>query len=60
VVIAESAVKVGAVMRYRLVFIGVDRYSDPQIRDLSGAVNDARALWSLFTDTQFADKYRMP
>ena len=38
-------------MRYRLVFIGVDQYSDPRIRDLSGAVNDARALWSLFTDT---------
>jgi helicase len=38
-------------MLYRLVFIGVDQYSDPQIRELSGAANDARALWSLFTDT---------
>ena len=32
-------------------FVGVDRYSDPTIRDLSGAGNDARALWALFEDT---------
>lgn len=38
-------------MTYRLVFIGVDKHADPNIRDLSGAVNDARALWALFADT---------
>lgn len=32
-------------------FIGVDRHSAPDIRDLSGAKRDAIALWSLFTDT---------
>jgi helicase len=32
-------------------FVGIDRYSDPTIRDLSGAGNDARALWALFMDT---------
>ncbi len=35
----------------RALFIGVDRYSDPGIRDLGGAARDALALWSLFTDT---------
>lgn len=38
-------------MKYRCVFIGIDRYIDPLIRDLSGAGNDARALWALFADT---------
>lgn len=32
-------------------FIGVDRYKDPAIRDLTGAKNDAVALWALFNDT---------
>ena len=32
-------------------FIGVNRYSDPNIRDLSGAGRDALALWALFGDT---------
>lgn len=32
-------------------FIGIDRYQDPGIRDLTGAARDARALWALFSDT---------
>lgn len=32
-------------------FIGIDRYKDPRIRDLTGARRDAMALWSLFADT---------
>ncbi len=32
-------------------FIGVNKYNDKGIRDLSGAKNDARAMWALFTDT---------
>lgn len=32
-------------------FIGVDRHKDPGIRELSGAVRDATALWALFMDT---------
>ena len=32
-------------------FIGVDRYSDPAVRELSGARRDATALWALFSDT---------
>lgn len=32
-------------------FIGVNKYSDPKIRDLVGTKNDATALWALFTDT---------
>lgn len=32
-------------------FIGVDRYADPQVRDLAGARRDALALWSLFSDS---------
>jgi helicase len=38
-------------MAHYFTFVGVDRYSDPLIRDLAGAGNDARALWALFTDT---------
>ncbi len=38
-------------MQYRFVFFGIDRYADPQIRDHSGAGNDARALWALFVET---------
>lgn len=32
-------------------FIGVDKYLDPDIRDLNGAGRDAIALWALFYDT---------
>lgn len=32
-------------------FIGINKYLDSQIFDLSGASNDAKALWALFTDT---------
>lgn len=32
-------------------FIGVNRYLDPNIRDLNGAGRDAIALWALFSDT---------
>lgn len=32
-------------------FIGVDKYLDGNIRDLTGAKRDATALWALFTDT---------
>jgi helicase len=38
-------------MALLLGFIGVDRHSDPQIRDLTGANRDAAALWALFADT---------
>lgn len=33
------------------IFIGVNKYKDPSIRDLAGARNDARALGALFEDT---------
>lgn len=32
-------------------FIGVNKFADPGIRDLSGATKDAQALWALFKDT---------
>ncbi|MBI5203687.1 MAG: caspase family protein [Nitrospirae bacterium] len=35
----------------RANFIGVDKHLDPDIRDLTGAGRDAKALWALFTDT---------
>src|SRR5689334_7727121 len=35
----------------RAAFIGVDKYRDPRVRDLTGAVRDATALWSLFRDS---------
>jgi helicase len=38
-------------MTYRGLFIGVDRYSSPHIDELSCAVHDATALYSLFADT---------
>ena len=38
-------------MTIRANFIGIDKYLDPDIRDLTGARNDAKALWSLFSDT---------
>lgn len=32
-------------------FIGIDKYSSLEIRDLAGAGRDATALWGLFTDS---------
>jgi replicative superfamily II helicase len=32
-------------------FIGINKYEDPDIRDLAGASRDATALWALFSDT---------
>lgn len=32
-------------------FIGIDKYSDPNTRELPGAFRDAVALWALFSDT---------
>jgi len=33
------------------VFIGIDRYLDPDLTELGGCARDALALWSLFKDT---------
>src|SRR5258706_7552863 len=33
------------------LFIGIDRFADPAIRELTGCRRDALALWSLFSDT---------
>lgn len=38
-------------MKIRAAFIGIDRFSDPNIRDLQGARRDAEALWALFSDS---------
>ena len=35
----------------RAAFIGIDRYRDPQVGDLSGATRDARALWAVLMDS---------
>lgn len=35
----------------RGAFVGIDRYADPEIRDLDGATRDARGLWALFSDS---------
>jgi hypothetical protein len=35
----------------RTAFIGIDRYRDPQIGDLNGAVRDAQALWAVLNDS---------
>ncbi len=32
-------------------FVGIDKFEDPNIPDLTGAQRDARALWALFSDT---------
>lgn len=32
-------------------FIGIDRFLDPKVRDLTGARRDALGLWALFTDS---------
>jgi helicase len=42
---------VGGSRRIRGVFIGVDRYSSPDISELRYAERDARALHALFSDT---------
>lgn len=38
-------------MATKACFIGIDKYLDTGIRDLTGAVKDATALWSLFSDS---------
>lgn len=38
-------------MATKAYFIGINKYQDPQIRDLAGATRDATTLWALFTDT---------
>ena len=38
-------------MAIKACFIGIDKYLDSGIRELTGAVKDATALWSLFSDT---------
>lgn len=38
-------------MKIHGTFIGVNRHEDPSIRELTGAVRDATALWALFSDT---------
>lgn len=38
-------------MAVKAIFVGIDRYLDPAIPELSGARRDAMALWALFTDT---------
>jgi helicase len=38
-------------MKIHAAFVGVNRHADPSIRELTGAVRDARALWALFGDT---------
>src|SRR6185295_10072103 len=35
----------------RASFIGIDKHRDPEIRDLTGAARDAKAVWALFSDT---------
>ena len=35
----------------RACFIGIDRYLDPSVRDLTGAERDAKALHALFLDS---------
>lgn len=32
-------------------FIGINKYADPDVPDLAGALRDATALWALFSDT---------
>lgn len=35
----------------RAAFIGIDRYADLRIGDLTGAARDARALWAILSDS---------
>ena len=38
-------------MRFRSLFIGIDKYRSPLISNLSCSVRDAQALYGLFADT---------
>ncbi|AFL52530.1 helicase [Sinorhizobium fredii] len=38
-------------LTFRGLFVGIDRYQSSEIRDLSCAARDARALWAMFADT---------
>ena len=38
-------------MVLKAVFVGINRYRDPVILELSAARRDAMALWALFTNT---------
>jgi len=38
-------------MAIKGIFIGIDKYADSRIRELTGARRDALALWSLFKDS---------
>lgn len=38
-------------MKIHASFIGINRYQDANIRELTGARRDATALWALFSDT---------
>ena len=38
-------------MAIKALFIGLDKYLDSDIRELTGAVKDATALWALFSDS---------
>ncbi|MBX3490327.1 DEAD/DEAH box helicase [Parvibaculum sp.] len=35
----------------RAAFIGIDRYADPAVGDLNGAVRDAKSLWAVMSDS---------
>ena len=41
----------GKIMSIFGFFIGINKYLDNNIRDLTGARRDARAIWALFGDT---------
>ncbi len=38
-------------MKFRGLFIGIDRYASPMVRDLSCSARDAKTLYALFADT---------
>lgn len=46
-------------MNSRGLFIGVDKYIAPEVNELSCSVNDAKALYSLFSDTLGADNAKV-
>src|SRR5688500_4784841 len=41
----------GVSRMFKAAFIGLDKYQDPDIRELTGARRDAQALCALFNDT---------
>jgi helicase len=43
----------------RATFIGIDKYTDSTVRELTGAVRDATALWALVSDTMPAVASRL-